>query len=539
MSNPVLKSMLVKDTTGNPVTADIINDSYIGEAAWSGKNIVDKLCPSFTESGEVVSFEPLEGTSLKVISNIKFTQEGSGNPHPGGSLIDIGDSWKDNVNWTKEDSVYHLAPHCYYYNPNLRLEPGQYTVVLINGSYREGVLVWLEIETSPNTWETVQIHNPDGYPNGVPTNITAGFTLEVSRSIRLAVHTENQLPDSVNIYEDVLKKIALYSGSAPNIRPIVAHAAVNLSHSGKNLLSEDWKIFENYNSNKRLILNLPKGKYTLSAEKTNVTYLYLQNSTDGNNTWSNYHHLHTNNTPTIASCTFEVTGEPGEEWALWTASQGYLDYLKWVQIEADTVATAFEPYRGENFTIELGQSVYGGSYNWTTGELTIGWKKVVFNGTEAWAFYNSTSTITSGYSCNFVDKAIGYNTSVCNQFKNTLNSDAFAGSKMQHGLYTDHNSYSRVYFDWGKKYENAESTTAVAAFKAWLKQQYDAGTPVELCYQLAAPIITQFAPQEIIALQGVNALFSNTGSTTVNSKVYPDVVIEKLTNAIIALGGNV
>ena len=42
------------------------DDTIVGADCWSSKNIVDKLCPSFTESGSVVQCEPVEGYPLTV-----------------------------------------------------------------------------------------------------------------------------------------------------------------------------------------------------------------------------------------------------------------------------------------------------------------------------------------------------------------------------------------------------------------------------------------------------------------------------------------
>lgn len=50
---------------------------------------------------------------------------------------------------------------------------------------------------------------------------------------------------------------------------------------------------------------------------------------------------------------------------------------------------------------------------------------------------------------------------------------------------------------------------------------------------------TQLPAQKINALPGINILYSDTGDTTVVGRVNPVAVIEKLTNAIIALGGKV
>lgn len=47
-----------------------IDDSKVGGDAWSSKNIADKLCPAFTESGNLVTCMPLEGYPLKVASTV-------------------------------------------------------------------------------------------------------------------------------------------------------------------------------------------------------------------------------------------------------------------------------------------------------------------------------------------------------------------------------------------------------------------------------------------------------------------------------------
>lgn len=397
-------------TTTTPIARHAVtDDTAVSKKPWSSKNTVDKLCPSFTESGSVVTCEPVEGYPLEVVSKIEVVQEGSGDP------------------------------------------------------------------------------------------------------------------------------------SFENIRPIVGRNEIKLRICGKNLLSEEWKSFENYKNNQNMAVYLPKGEYVLSAEKTpNLSaYLYLQKSEDGGVTFSTKSYLHTSSSQPVASVKFTVTDADNEVWSLWTQGQAYLDRLKWVQIERGTVATDYEPFNGNTFTFDLGQTVYGGSYNWATGELTLTWKKVALTGEEQWNYYNSSSTVTTGYFMTIQDKALGYATSLCTHFKNTNNFAAFDNNQMAEGLYADHPTLQNVYFDWGGPNTSATGNQGIKNFKAWLKAQYDAGTPVELCYQLAEPITIQSTPNEVLALQGVNTLYSNTGDITVTGRADPVAIIEKLTNAIIALGGNV
>ena len=59
-----------------------IDDSVVGSDAWSGRQIIDKLCPAFSEKGAEVTCKPLQGYPLGVISHIQAVQEGSGDPRP-------------------------------------------------------------------------------------------------------------------------------------------------------------------------------------------------------------------------------------------------------------------------------------------------------------------------------------------------------------------------------------------------------------------------------------------------------------------------
>lgn len=68
-------------TVADPDAA-VIRDDTVGAGAWSGKNIADRLCPLFSESGSIVSCQPLEGYPLTVVSQIQGQQAGSGSPAP-------------------------------------------------------------------------------------------------------------------------------------------------------------------------------------------------------------------------------------------------------------------------------------------------------------------------------------------------------------------------------------------------------------------------------------------------------------------------
>ena len=142
------------------------------------------------------------------------------------------------------------------------------------------------------------------------------------------------------------------------------------------------------------------------------------------------------------------------------SSSGYGKYTFRLQLEAGSTATEYEPYRGEEITLDLGQTVYGGNLDWKTGLLTI-------------------------------------------------------------------------------THENIESYAGEDVPDGWISSTGELSTGAQVVYPIAEPVTDQLTPQELLGLSGTNTLYSDTGNTDVSGKADPTSVIEKLTNAIIALGGNV
>lgn len=66
-----------------------IDDTSVTENAWSSKNIVDRLCPSFTEGGAAVVCNPVEGYPLSVVSHINGETDRAILYMGGKNLLDI------------------------------------------------------------------------------------------------------------------------------------------------------------------------------------------------------------------------------------------------------------------------------------------------------------------------------------------------------------------------------------------------------------------------------------------------------------------
>ena len=300
-----LKTLIVNgnEYTVTDPNAARIDDALVGQATWSGRNIVDRLCPAFTESGAVAACSPVEGYPLEVVSHIQPVQADSGY-----SQIKLTRCGKNLLDIAKKSSI----------------------AATVNG-------------------------------NVIRVTKTAGG----NRS----------------------------SGDIPIYIP----ANTNFTVSGKLLGASDattdpWTLFVITDTNK--------------WHGIGPSYV----SADGTFTW--------NRTFADAITKFGIYVSAGEE-------AGVYVELTDLQVELSK-KTHYEPYRGDTFTLELGQSVYSGSFNWQTGVLT---------------------------------------------------------------------------------------------------------TPDGSTQQLEA--------REILALPGTNNLYSSTGDTVVSGRADPTAVIEKLTNAMIAQGGNI
>ena len=300
-----LKTLIVNgnEYTVTDPNAARIDDALVGQATWSGRNIVDRLCPAFSESGAVAVCSPVAGYPLEVVSHIQPVQADSGY-----SQIKLTRCGKNLLDIAKKSSI----------------------AATVNG-------------------------------NVIRVTKTAGG----NRS----------------------------SGDIPIYIP----ANTNFTVSGKLLgasgaTTDPWTLFVITDTNK--------------WHGIGPSYV----SADGTFTW--------NRTFADAITKFGIYVSAGEE-------AGVYVELTDLQVELSK-KTHYEPYRGDTFTLELGQSVYSGSFNWQTGVLT---------------------------------------------------------------------------------------------------------TPDGSTQQLEA--------REILALPGTNNLYSSTGDTVVSGRADPTAVIEKLTNAMIAQGGNI
>lgn len=204
-----------------------------------------------------------------------------------------------------------------------------------------------------------------------------------------------------------------------------------------------------------------------------------------------------------------------------------------LQLEVGSAATEYEPYKGDTFTMELGETVYGGSLNWATGELAIEYRAIVFDGVTHTARMTATDANVTRYCYITVyPTADEYPLKGGKAYVNRASSATISGSDGSALVVFIPESVTGAV-------SGDDRTTVVTKFNAVLKQWYNEGEPLVVVYSRRKPITVQLTPQEISALAGVNTIYSDTGDTAVTGRADPRVVLDRLTNAVLSLGGNV
>lgn len=186
-----------------------------------------------------------------------------------------------------------------------------------------------------------------------------------------------------------------------------------------------------------------------------------------------------------------------------------IDKLYYPQIEHGTVATSYEPYRQpQTITLQLNHPLT----KWDRLEKREGvWGIVrkseikILDGTENWHEY--TSYKNEMLHCYFVESIkaeSGFKKSFCTHFINT--DSAWLNEIGKNGTYSDYKTLPNKYFVLDKP--------TVEEFKAWLTQQEEAGTPVELVYKTAEETWEPL-PEEMQSV--LNALHTNYPTTVVSN----------------------
>ena len=325
--------------------------------------------------------------------------------------------------------------------------------------------------------------------------------------------------------------------SPSNVRPISGTSTANVTVKGKNLynpavqhlnanyvtLNGDtftmtWddggvRIFGKWGA---VLQGFPKGRYTLQFIGTNVTYLRAQLMRASNDT-------------SIMSVSNGQTFTVDEDFYINIyGSYAHPDTAVFkVQLETGETATDYEPYvDGHTTPVPLGQTVYGGTVDATTGVLRVTHKYVEYDGSndENWMKFQSGSAAAFAMRIIVTDvKSDPYHTPVKS---NRLKSITAASSWGSNDNWIAESGGQGIY-------TGIQTITTVDAWRTWLSEN-----PLQVVYELATPTTVQLTPTEVRTLLGQNNVWADCGSVEVEYRADPTLAYNELAQVIVSLGGN-
>lgn len=249
-----------------------------------------------------------------------------------------------------------------------------------------------------------------------------------------------------------------------------------------------------------------KGAFTLSflAKTPNATgsplYIYI-NYTDGTRSAAITVQVHADEK------LYTFTSDEGKAVDYLSFSYGTVGtlFMRNIQLEEGTIATAYEPYKPlqtMTATAEGGLRGLGevkDEIDFARGVRVQRIYEKVFDGTES--LENYAPTVTNGVRY-YLNPQLSYEyraLSKCSHFS----FNPYGWSAQENGQFKTVNPDYCVF-----RYDDYPT---VDTFKAWLKQQYENGTPVTVQYVLAEPIETPLSAEELAAFA---TLHSNKPNTT-------------------------
>lgn len=158
------------------------------------------------------------------------------------------------------------------------------------------------------------------------------------------------------------------------------------------------------------------------------------------------------------------------------------------------------------YTIQLGQTVYGGTLNPLTGVLTVNWAKKTYNGTESWADYPNGN----GYKTNIVSDYLGGGISDIFPVSTSINNFGIR--------YNQENPSVNLRFC---QVNTIEGVSDVDSWKAWLAEH-----PVTFVYPISTETKVQLTPVQIATLLGQNNIWADTGDISVTYRADPTMYID-------------
>lgn len=238
-----------------------------------------------------------------------------------------------------------------------------------------------------------------------------------------------------------------------------------------------------------------------------------------------------------------ITGGASFICRLCVARNTTVDTTVYVQIEEGTTATAFEPYSGTDYTVNLGDTYYGGSVDLSTGIMTVTHTSMTVDGNLSYtssAFYEGTDYYRMGFYPAVQRPNTGeipISNTACDILPvmpvgSTIDTDCF--------YFPSNSLVIRVYMlKTTLGLGNGEDYSTVANALT----SFFTAHPAQLVYPVKTPTTVSLTPLQIYSLSqsdpySPNTVYSDQQSVLVRYPKSPIVTGSELDNAILSLGGD-
>lgn len=281
-----------------------------------------------------------------------------------------------------------------------------------------------------------------------------------------------------------------------NIRTITGWTGLSLKRTGKNLLPNKkyqrntTQVVLGGESVDEAYIYLRAGTYSLSVVNNVDAGCYYHNSDESGN-----HYIGT----AISSFTLDKDGLY-YFYAYKSTGISSSDITSW-QLEANPRATQYEEYHGSTDTIswqtEAG-TVYGGTLDITIGRLIVDRQYLAISSQNTIYYRGNGSTAYIEIDIP-VETNSNYNDIICSHFESA---NIVEGGTTQ-----------GIGCNGSKLYIRNSLFSSKADFTAWLDEQKNAGTPLQVTVICTTPQPYNIAPREVITFLGANTIWSDAGNT--------------------------
>lgn len=485
------------------------NDQTVGKNPWSSKQIVDALCPEFTENGNPVTCYPVENYPLDIVVGWKPIQEGSGNSYPAGcgpNLLDISRCV------ATENKPYGL--HATIDKDVIKIDGVPNDKVINEGKYQFAVAYTTQTELKGKGYKVTAFAEKGIVYGALGLRTANESQLAISARLTPGVNTDIQVRLMVSKSEPTVYY------PYENIRPIHGRDNVTIERCGENVLD---------------ITQLSPNGYNLAGKnqlRPNTTYTFQPVQCGGiafaifaaNNINSSQATKQLKLTKRYVdegkSETFATPADLTDYPYMWLAGGksgigGVFPNVQFLLSIGETEQKSYISYQGKNDMISLAQTIYGGQVNGKSGDGLISWNILTLTGTENWVKNE-----------NYI------NTNVLDIKVPWMNSSGYATEGMcTHITYSVNYAGNCIFLDSECKiYLGSEMSQNYRTLQEWtdyIAAQYAAGTPVQIAYKVAEPVSFRAETEQIQALKGINNILTDADTVTVTGREDPVHYVDK------------